>query len=269
MLHVVSANSSPPITKAGVSAYCRVKALERVDVPWQSGVERKTTMMHSQTNDTGTFGPPTQQEIAMLVKELRAYFGWKQLALAAEAGVTERTVERTEAGVKVSDDTLRKIAKALKLRERAFTDMYYHPSDKELMAEVERIRDENTVTHLHDLSQARDLENILGQHGHLIDGNAVEDSLTEAVASLKDQIQDWGDILDDIPHRERLAACRSLLESIREIEERGYTARWGHYTTDDKFTVGVLVFFRTSALETSEHFRRAIVPRWLMRNVLS
>ena len=182
-----------------------------------------------------------------------------------EARVTERTIERIEAGKHVSDDTLRKVAKALKLREEAFTEARYCPSDEELMAEVKRVQDERTVTELRDLSEARDLENVMGQHAHLIDASAVEDGLAEAVASLRDQVQDWGNIFEDIPHVERLTACRDLLTSIREIEERGYTARWGRYTTDDKFTVGVLVFFKSSAFGSDEHFRRAIVPRWLMR----
>ena len=222
--------------------------------------------MDTETKNTGTYERPAPKDIAFMVKELRGYFEWKQLALADEAGVTERTIERIEAGITVSDDTLRKVAKALKLPEGAFTEARYCPSDTELMSEVKRIQDEHTVTELHDLSEARDLENIMGQHAHLIDGSAVEDDLAEALASLRDQVQDWGDIFEDIPHVGRLGACRELLASIREIEQRGYIARWGRYTTDDKFTVGVLVFFKSSALTSDQHFRRAIVPRWLMRN---
>jgi hypothetical protein len=135
------------------------------------------------------------------------------------------------------------------------------------MAEVKKIQDQHTVTELHDLSEARNLENVMGQHGHLIDGSAVEDTLAESVASLQDLIRDWGDVYEDIPQAEKLAACRSVLETIREIEAHGYKARWGRYTTDDKFTVGVLVFFENSALRSDENFRIAIVPRWLMRNV--
>jgi transcriptional regulator with XRE-family HTH domain len=224
--------------------------------------------MRTETKKTGTYGRPVPSDIAFMVKELRGYFGWKQFALACEAGVTERTIERIEAGVTVSDDTLRKVAKALKVREEAFTEARYCPSDEELMAELKRIQAEHTVTELRDLSEACDLENVMGQHALLIDGSAVEHDLAEAVASLRDQIQDWGNIFEDIHHVERFTACRDLLASIREIEERGYTARWGRYTTDDKFTVGVLVFFKSSALGSAEHFRRAIVPRWLMRNAV-
>jgi hypothetical protein len=50
---------------------------------------------------------------------------------------------------------------------------------------------------------------------------------------------------------------------IREIEAHGYTARWGRYATDDKFNVGVLVFFKTADLLSSQYFRHAIVPRTL------
>jgi len=223
--------------------------------------------MHTEEKTTGTYQRPAPKDIAFMVKELRAYFGWKQLALADEAGVTERTVERIEAGITVSDDTLRKVAKALKLREEAFTEPSYCPSKEELMAEVKKIQHQHTVTELHDLSEARNLENVMGQHGHLIDGSAVEDTLAESVASLQDLIRDWGDIYEDVAQTEKLAACRSVLETIREIEAHGYKARWGRYTTDDKFTVGVLVFFENSALRSDENFRIAIVPRWLMRNV--
>jgi hypothetical protein len=117
-----------------------------------------------------------------------------------------------------------------------------------------------TVTGLRNLSEAGDLENVLGQHAHLIDGSAVEDDLAEALASLRDQVQDWGNIFEDIPHIERLAACRDLLASIREIEERGYTARWSRYTTDDKSTVGVLVFFKRSALGATSIFGARLCP---------
>ena len=44
--------------------------------------------MHTETKTTGTYQRPAPKDIAFMVKELRAYFGWKQLALADEAGVT-------------------------------------------------------------------------------------------------------------------------------------------------------------------------------------
>ena len=73
--------------------------------------------MQTETKNTnGTYKRPEPGQIAYMVKELRTYFGGKQYALAFDAGVSERTIERVEAGERVSDDTLKKIAKALKLQ---------------------------------------------------------------------------------------------------------------------------------------------------------
>jgi transcriptional regulator with XRE-family HTH domain len=221
--------------------------------------------MEASANETGKYHRPTPAEIAYFVKELRRLYGWKQFTLADEAGVNQRTIERLEAGKqRMDDDTLRKVAKALKLSEGALIQPIYRPSDAEIMAEVKRAEETQTVVELHDITEARDLENILGQDGHYIDGSGVEEALADAVAALKDLVQDWGDIFDDVPNLEQLNACRQILAAIREIEERGYTGRWGRYTTHDNFNVGVLVIFKKSNLQ---NFRHAVVPRLLMGNI--
>jgi hypothetical protein len=51
----------------------------------------------------------------------------------------------------------------------------------------------------------------------------------------------------------------SSRSSVREIESHSYKTRWAHYLTEDKFTVGVLVFFK-NAVEEGQ-FRKLIVPR--------
>ena len=107
------------------------------------------------------------------------------------------------------------------------------------------------------------LDNIFSAQAHLIDDTAVDDSLADAVAWVKDYVQDAGNIYGDAQHTDRLAFCRELLETLRNIETHGYTARWGRYATADDFQVGVLAFFKTAALETNEHFRIALVPRRL------
>jgi transcriptional regulator with XRE-family HTH domain len=56
------------------------------------------------------------------------------LALAHEAGVNTRTIERIEAGERMADDTLKKVAKALQLAEGAFTEPHLGPSGEELAA---------------------------------------------------------------------------------------------------------------------------------------
>lgn len=54
---------------------------------------------------------------ARVVRERRR-LGWKQFALAYEAGVTERTIQRLERGEKVNEDTIRKVMGALKLSQQ-------------------------------------------------------------------------------------------------------------------------------------------------------
>ena len=119
---------------------------------------------------------------------------------------------------------------------------------------------------MHPLLEARDLEDILGQHGHLIDGSAMEDEMADALASLRDQVQDWSDIFNDLSHVEKLAACRALFAAIREFQDRGYVARLGRYTTEDQFEVGVLLFTKITAPENTPELLRAVVPRRLLRN---
>jgi transcriptional regulator with XRE-family HTH domain len=216
---------------------------------------------------TGTFKRPEPDVIASVVKELRTHLGWKQFALAHEAGVTVRTIERLEAGERMSDETLNKVAKALELRESAFTEASYCPSDEELAGMVKKAKKDYTHTALHDLSGLRDLDNILSAQAYLVDGSNVADDLADQVAAVQDYVQDAGDIHGDVPHTHQLTHSRELLGMIRDIEVQGYTARWGRYVTDDKFNVGVLTFFKTCDLQTSQQFRIALVPRSLVHSL--
>jgi transcriptional regulator with XRE-family HTH domain len=54
-------------------------------------------------------------ELSAAVVSERKRLGWKQFALAYEAGVTERTIQRLERGEKVNDETVSKVMKALRL----------------------------------------------------------------------------------------------------------------------------------------------------------
>ena len=211
---------------------------------------------------------PSPEDIAGFVKVARAHFDWKQLALAHEAGVNVRTIERIESGDgRTSAETLAKIAKALKLPEGFFIEPGYWPSAEELEARARKAKEIYTTTQLHPVARPLDLENVLNAIAYLIDGDAVEEGLADDVASLKDQIQDWGDIYSDLPNSSRLQCCRDLLATIRDIEAHGYTAQWGCYATDEKFKTGILSFQKTAGLPSDHHFRVAIVPRSIIGNI--
>src|ERR1700746_772481 len=84
----------------------------------------------------------TPQEIGSTVVMFRKMMDWKQLTLALEARVTERTVQRVEHGEKADDDTLRKIAKAFRLGGEAFLGPRYIATNEELRAQVEKAQKE-------------------------------------------------------------------------------------------------------------------------------
>ncbi len=208
----------------------------------------------------GTFERPTPDEIAFCVREVRDYLGWKQLYLALEAGVDERAVQRIEAAKKVSDDSLRQVAKALNLREEAFVEATYCPPAQELLAMAQCAREQYLTTELREFSSARDFENVLTAEAFLVDDQAVDDAVVEEVARLKDDIQDWLNIYGDLQYTEKLQACRDLLATVRGIESHGYAARWTRYLSEDKFQVGIVVFLRKDGLRKRGP-KLAMVPR--------
>jgi transcriptional regulator with XRE-family HTH domain len=57
--------------------------------------------------------------LAERVLNERKRLGWKQFALACEAGVTERTIQRLESGSRVNQETVRKVMRALGIREQS------------------------------------------------------------------------------------------------------------------------------------------------------
>jgi transcriptional regulator with XRE-family HTH domain len=57
-------------------------------------------------------------QLSATVVSERKRLGWKQFALAHEAGLNERTIQRLERGDKVNEDTVRKVMKALRLSHK-------------------------------------------------------------------------------------------------------------------------------------------------------
>ena len=184
----------------------------------------------------------TPQEIGSTVVMFRKMMDWKQLTLALEADVHERTVQRIERGEKVDDDTLRKIAKALRLEGEGFLGPRYIPTSEELQAEFEKTQKKLMLIEAHSLSAIKDCEAILRGDGNIVDASVVPEGMADQVATLRDQLQDWGDVWSDLTNVEKLDACRSLFAEVQKIEQQGFKIRYGVYETDDHFRVSVLMF---------------------------
>jgi transcriptional regulator with XRE-family HTH domain len=176
----------------------------------------------------GEYRTFTAAEFGELVKLFRLKNGWKQITLAYEARVTERTIQRIEKGEQVSDETRRQIAKAFRLPDDFFSKPGYVPSAEEVDSLIKETGEKFMAVAARPLQGARDFEEILNiGHAYLIDGSMLPDEMQEEVAAFKDTFHDWTWIFSEIGHVEQLRACRSLWEHANKIfgqEYRGFFA---------------------------------------------
>ncbi len=193
----------------------------------------------------GEYRPFTAQQFGELVKAFRLENGWKQITLAYEAGITERTVQRIESGEQVSDDTRRQIAKAFRLPDDFFTKPGYMPTTEEAEAMLAEAAEKFTVVDARPLHTPGDFEEILSVgHAFLIDGTALPDEMQQEVGTFKDAFHDWTWIFSDITHVDRLGACRSLLEDVHRIAGQLYHAVFAIYDADKprNFRIAAITF---------------------------
>lgn len=208
--------------------------------------------------DKGEYRSLTPQEIGQAVATFRNMLGMKQLALALEAKVEERTVQRIEAGNKVSEDTLRKIAGALRLEENAFIGPRQVLTEEAAESKAAKLLSSVLTIKPCRLDSVKDYFTIFEAHAWVVDDENVSAELAAQVAELRDSLQDWGDIYKDISYTERLAACEALLEKIRDIEKEKYRTLYGVYTTDEDLCVAVLLILPE---ERASHLKQMLVPR--------
>jgi transcriptional regulator with XRE-family HTH domain len=201
----------------------------------------------------GEYRKPTPVEIGILVRALRDQRGIKRAALAADAHISEKSLERIEGGVGVRDETYRRIARALGFNGKAFITAAYIPTIEELAEQFRREQEEIRQTHnsvaVEALSDPRQLLHLFQSEAMIVDDHHVASKDLDAVAAFKDNLRDWSDIAADIPETARLDAARQLLADARTIERSGYeirvgmTERYGMKGT--RLKMGVVAFFAT------------------------
>jgi transcriptional regulator with XRE-family HTH domain len=200
---------------------------------------------------------PTPEEIASIVRGMREAKGWKQLSLADEAKVNVKTIERIEAGKRVNEESLDRVAQALGFAPGAFIEPFVRPTPEEI--------DGYMPATLHEFSDARDFAKILDAHAYLIDTGGLRFEDADDGAALTDQVRDWGDIHNDLPAVNKLEAYRQLYDQIQQLRQRGYLAKWACYRSEDNFEVALIAFKAADSLDPdrAEGFRIAAVPKRL------
>jgi transcriptional regulator with XRE-family HTH domain len=214
----------------------------------------------SRTKPQGQYRKLTPQEIGRAVTAFRSVLGMKQMALALDAGVDQRTVQRIERGERVNEHTLQKVAKAFGIRERAFLGPRYVSTSEEAIAKVKKMLSHEMLIETREFTTTRDCDAVLRTDGYIVNDRYVSFDLADTVEMLRVKLTVCGDSYNDVSHTDRLEPCRLILDSVQKIETMGYRTRYAVYTTDDRREVSVLVFLPKTdeQLSCMRHF---VVPR--------
>jgi transcriptional regulator with XRE-family HTH domain len=185
---------------------------------------------------------PTAAEIGCLVRFARRSKSWKQLTLALDAKVSERTVQRIERGENVDGETLQRIAKALGLPNDSLTKPMYVPSEEDIQQGLEEASARFGFVAARELTQATDFDEILAADAYLIEDQLLRGEADDGIAAFSDQLLDWRDAHSDVSCAQRLEGCRSLFKALKTIQGHEFKTMFAVYTTDDQVRVAVLVF---------------------------
>jgi transcriptional regulator with XRE-family HTH domain len=189
----------------------------------------------------GEYRELTAKQIGDFVRFQRHARGIKRLSLAQEIGVSEKSLERLEGGVRVSEEVYRKVARALGHREDAFLGpRYISTPQKALQLTVNTVRqwnDKYLEIEVHQCLDERDMRRVLACWGALFfDDSQLKADALDAAACFKQDLSDWIDVFEDIDEPGKLMAQRTLIDELREVERYGYEARFGSY--DAEFSAG-------------------------------
>jgi transcriptional regulator with XRE-family HTH domain len=179
----------------------------------------------------GEFRRFTAVEIGFLIKVYRKNHGVKRAALAADANMSEKTLERAEKGEGIAEDSLRRIARALGFQETVFTAEHYIPAPEEAARMAEEVDQKLRQTHrsvaVSLLIGVRDVHALFEGCALVADDSNIAEEHLEQFTAIKESLVDWSDVASDVPPTMALAGAKDLLKSIQEFETLGYVVKCG------------------------------------------
>lgn len=163
----------------------------------------------------------TPSEVGLVIKVCRKSMGLKREVLAAFARVTDKTIQRAEAGERVCERSSRRIAGALGLPPDTFTKQRFmpHPASPEENQRRERVLKEaweevHLAITVRDLRDVRDVIPLFGSGAVWVDDSNVAEEHRQKFKALEQVIAGAND-----------QVAEDVLARIREVEARGYVVK--------------------------------------------
>lgn len=181
----------------------------------------------------GEYRELTLEEIRDCVKNWRSVLSWTQDNLATESGVTLRTIERIEQGIKMHNETYRKVAKALSLTENAFIGpRYIKPLEQAVEEELRKLKDMEEKYHHVEVTRISDHKPILElmeAEGWLYEDSKLTGEAESLGASFKDAVTELNIAWDIHTASEQLEEAKKLAAITRALESKGFVTKFGRY----------------------------------------
>lgn len=202
----------------------------------------------------GAYRRFTAMEVGSVIRMFRQLKSLKRAVLAAEANVSEKTIERAEAGEGIGEESCRRIARALGMKETAFTDELYIPTPEEAERLQKQKDEELRQTHrsvpIASIESPRDILSLFDCYGLFGDDQNVADEDLREFAELKQMLVDYRDISSDMTAPQRLEGAEEVLKAVRDFETHGYLMKCGiakdYRVNRESWPCCVLVAFKKS-----------------------
>jgi transcriptional regulator with XRE-family HTH domain len=170
--------------------------------------------------------------VAKKVKFIRKLRQWTQENLADAAGLTTRTIEKVESGRhRPEEQTLRSIARAVKMTDVQYFNDDEPTSEEEALAEVERLIRKMVLVPTNPIRTTADFLAAFGKpQAFRSDTSQVQnDKALEVAASLVDLIKDLIDGWNDLSATDQLQSSRACIELCGQLEALGYLCHMGRH----------------------------------------
>ena len=207
---------------------------------------------------------------------------WTQETLAEFSGVSLSVVERVEGGVKVSDESCRRIAQALGWRAEAFLEPRERLSFQEALLATTRWFSKHYVVSVHPLKTQPQIAELVRTDGVIVDGSRIQDDTSRELVGAFEEWLDFASwvvattepdsIIDcgkdrDLPGRREV--YRNILDAALEIGRRGYTVLAGTLkvllTEDEYIVIGVVSFFPLVSDPAAAKRPFVLIPKGALR----